>query len=538
MMMNTYDYIIVGGGSAGCVITHKLIKETDATVLLLEIGPDDKDPFIHMPAGIPFALKKNTFQYETEPEPGLNNRKALVPQGRVIGGGSSVNAMLHVRGNPQDYDDWENLYNCPGWSYKDVLPYFIRAENNESLSSPYHGTHGHIYASEARLRHPISLAYIKAAQEMGFKYVNDFNGPSQEGIGFYQTTTHKGRRASAAYGYLNEVRDNERLSIITGADVRKIIFENTKAVGVEYLHKGKSITCKTNKEIIVTSGSIGSAKLLLLSGVGPQEHLKEMGIDLIANNPQVGKNLHDHLFAPVCAKTPSLTPSLIKYMKGIKMLEVGLEWIENKDGIVASNIVEAGGFLDLDKDGRPETQIHVNPILATSLLNKKAATSDEESHGITLEMANVRPKSRGEVLLRSANPEDQAKITFNYLKEQEDVDGLLAAVKFGLSLLKAPSLKEVVTEVVTPSPELTTDEELIDYIRNTVSTIYHPVGTCRMGDDPNNSAVDMNLKVRGTEGLRVADGSVIPQIPSGNTNIPIIMIAERASDMIIKDYKK
>ncbi|EKT56297.1 GMC family oxidoreductase [Providencia sneebia] len=534
MKDKVYDYIVVGGGSSGCVITNKLIKETNATVLLIEAGPDDKDPFIHMPAGIPFALK-HTWSYETEPEPGLNNRKTIVPQGKVIGGGSSVNAMLHVRGNPQDYDDWENLYNCPGWSYKDVLPYFKRAEKNESLSNKYHGTHGHVYASEARLRHPISLAYIRAAQEKGHQYVNDFNGESQEGIGFYQTTTHEGRRASAAYCYLDEVKDSERLKIVTKAEVHKILFDGDKAVGVEYLHDREVETAKCNFEVIVTAGSIATAKLLLLSGVGPKEHLAEVGIDLIADNPHVGKNLHDHLFVPVCAKTPSLTPNILEYTKGLKMMEVGLEWLGNKDGVVASNIVESGGFLDLDGDGRPETQLHVNPAIPPQLLDPKASHKPEDTNGILLEMAYVIPKSRGEVLLRSKDPKDQAKILFNYLTAKEDIDGMLRAVKFGLSLLDSPSLKEVVTEQLAPPPALTTDEELIDYIRNSASTIFHPVGTCRMGDKPENSAVDLSFKVRGTQNLRVIDGSVMPHVPSGNTNVPIMMIAERASETIIDD---
>lgn len=535
-MENTYDYIIVGAGSAGCVIATKIIEQTKATVLLLEAGPSDVNPFIHMPAGIPFVMQKDTWAYSTEPEPHANNRCIPVPQGKVVGGSSSVNGMLYVRGNAQDYDEWEQAYGCTGWGYKDVLPYFIQAENNESLSVPYHGTQGHLWVSENRYRHPLSMAFIRAAQELGYPYVTDFNGANQAGVGYYQSTTYKGKRGSTAYAYLSKVLHNDRLTVVTHATAEQIIIENGKAVAVQYLHKDKkSIVARANREVIVTAGSLGTPKVLMLSGAGPKDHLADMGIELKADNPTVGKNYQDHLHLSLNATTINAT-SLLREAKGLKMLANGLEWLLYHDGVVTSDILESGGFFDLDGDGRPETQIHALPIIDN--FDNLDSRSAQQGDGITLKLGHVHPESRGEVLLRSKDPKDMIRLKGNYLSAEGDLAAQLRAVKFGLRFFEAPSLKHIIKEVVAPDTSCNTDAKLEDFIRQYCKTVFHPVGTCRMGSDPTQSAVDLQLKVRGISQLRVADCSTMPRITSGNTNAPTIMIAERAADFIIADYKK
>lgn len=535
-MENNYDYIIVGAGSAGCVIATKLIEQTNATVLLLEAGPSDINPFIHMPAGIPFVMQKDTWAYVTEPEPHANNRSIPVPQGKVMGGSSSVNGMLYVRGNAQDYDDWENIYGCNGWGYKDVLPFFIQAECNESLSIPYHGTQGHLWVSENRYRHPLSMAFIRAAQELGYPYITDFNGANQEGVGFYQSTTFKGKRGSTAYAYLNKVLHNDRLTVVTHAITEQIIIENGNATAVQYLHKNKkSIIANANKEIIITAGSLGTPKILMLSGIGPSEHLQDLGIAVKSAVAAVGKNYQDHLHLSLNAKLHDPI-SLLREAKGLKMLANGIEWLLFHDGVVTSDILESGGFFDLDGDGRPDTQIHALPIIDN--FDNLDARSDQQGDGITLKLGHVRPKSRGEVLLKSKDPKDMIRLKANYLSADGDLAAQVRAVKFGLKFFEAPSLKNLITEVSAPDSSYNTDTKLEDFVRQYSKTVFHPVGTCRMGSDPTQSAVDLQLKVRGINKLRVADCSTMPHIPSGNTNAPTIMIAERAANFIIAEYKK
>ena len=477
-MDKNYDFIIVGAGSAGCVIATNIIEQTNATVLLIEAGHKDTNPFIHMPAGIPYVMQSSVWGYQTEPEPFANNRRIPVPQGKVLGGSSSVNGMIYVRGNAQDYDGWAQEHGCTGWGYKDILPYFIKSENNESLSGDYHGTKGHLWVSENRYRHPLSMAYIRAAQELGYPYVTDFNGAEQTGIGYYQTTTHLGKRSSTAYAYLKRVLDNDRLTVVTDVLAEKVIIEDNRAVGVIYRDKHGAETAKAKYEVVVTAGSIGTPKLLMLSGIGPKEHLEKVGVKVEADNAQVGKNFHDHLHLSLNAITPNM-PNLLKEAEGLKKISNGLEWIMYKAGVVTSNILESGGFFDLDGDGRAETQIHALPVIDNfdNLDSRKEVAGD----GITLKVGNVQPKSRGEVLLRSSNPEDLPVIKGNYLSDPDDVKTQLMAVKFGLRFFEAPSLKNIISEVIAPDSSYDTDEKLEDFIRQCCKTVFHPVGTCRMG---------------------------------------------------------
>ncbi|MFC0180161.1 GMC family oxidoreductase [Thorsellia kenyensis] len=532
-MDQNYDYIIVGAGSAGCVIATRLIEETKAKVLLIESGPTDKNKYIHMPAGLPFVMASHTWKYQTEPEPYANNRRIDVPQGKVLGGSSSVNGMAYVRGIPHDYEEWKNRFGCEGWGYEEVLNAFKACERNESLSLPYHGTQGHLYVTENRHRHALAMAYLQAAQEMGYEYVTDFNGQDKEGVGFYQATIHKGKRASTVYSYLNRVKDNPLLTLKTDCTTHRILIENGQAVGVEYQQNGGStVVAKAKKEVIVSAGAIGSPKLLLLSGIGPKDHLEEMGIPVLLESSQVGKNFQDHLHLNVCGRLKE-PMSILSDTKGFKKYWQGLNWLLFKGGVVTSNILESGGFFDLDGDGRRDTQIHTFPLIENFGLQDKEMTSELE--GFTLKMGHLYPESRGEVKLRSRDVNDLPKIYGNYFSAPGDLEAQVRAVKFGVKMFDMPSLKNIVHDVVFPDAAYDSDDKIADFVRENAQTVFHPVGTCAMGGAAATSVVDPTLKVWGIKGLRVADSSAFPHIISGNTNAPVIMLAHRVVDFILKE---
>lgn len=531
-MEDTYDYIIVGAGSAGCVIATLLIEKAHAKVLLLEAGPKDKNAYIHMPAGLPFVMATHTWKYQTEPEPFANNRRIDVPQGRVLGGGSSVNGMAYVRGIEQDYEDWLTRFGCEGWGYQEVLAAFKTSERNESLSLPFHGTQGHLYVSENRHRHDLAMAFLQAAQEMGYEYITDFNGVDKEGVGFYQATTHKGKRASTVYSYLNRVMDNPLLTLKTECVTQRVVVENGQVTGVEYQVKGGPTQfSRVKKEVIISAGAIGTPKVLMLSGIGPKDHLDEMGIPVVLDSPMVGKNFQDHLHVNVCGRLKK-PMSILNDTKGIKKYWHGLNWLLFKGGVVTSNILESGGFFDLDKDGRRDTQIHTFPLIENFGLQDKEMASELE--GFTLKMGHLYPESRGEVKLRSKSATDMPKVYGNYFSVQSDLDAQVRAVKFGVKMFEMPSLKNIIHEVVFPEAAYDSDEKIADFVRNNAQTVFHPVGTCAMGGDPTHSVLDPQLRVRGIKGLRVADSSAFPHIVSGNTNAPVIMLAHRAVDFLLE----
>jgi len=530
MTSSEYDYIIVGAGSAGCVIARRLLDANAGRVLLLEAGGDDTPMYLKMPAGVPQAMANHTWGYMSEPQPETLNRPLTLAQGKVVGGSSSVNGMVYMRGHREDYDAWASEHGCVGWGYDDLLPYFIRSEGNESLACEYHGNHGPLSVSENRYRHPLSMAFIRAAQQMGLPYTVDFNGAQQKGAGFYQTTTQNGERASASQTYLKPVRNHPQLTLVTKALAQRLMIENGRVSGLQYQHGGQLKTVRAHKEVIVTAGALASPKLLMLSGIGPADELQKHGICVQKELP-VGHNLSDHLHLSINAVTPEPI-SMYGQDQGLAKLRNGLQWMAFRSGVVSSNILEAAAFVDTDGSGRPDLQVIFLPLL--DLWDDPDGLGRGRTHGLTLKTCHLRPKSLGRLSLRSANPEDLPVIHANYLQHPDDLAAHLRIVRFSLKLLQTPAMQEIIGEIYSPSPQMCADDAALErFVRGGVKTTYHPLGTCKMGPDPAHSVVGTDLCVHGVDGLRVADSSVFPTIVSGNTNAPVIAVAEKAADHIL-----
>lgn len=531
-MNDRFDYIVVGAGSAGCVVAARLVQQQAGRVLLLEAGGKDSSPFHHIPATVLKVFQQKSWPYMTEPQPHAANRSLIIAQGKVLGGGSSVNGMIYIRGQHKDYDGWQNEWGCDGWSYADVLPYFRRAERNESLGGAFHGQDGPLPVSENRYRHPLTLAMIRAGQEIGLPYVTDFNGASQAGIGFYQTTTHNGARASTARTYLKSVRDHRLLKVVTGALVHRVVVEQGRAIGVEYSEDGQQpVRVLASKEVVVSAGTLGSPKVLMLSGIGPADQLAALGIPQVADLP-VGRNFHDHLHVSVNA-TVTTGNSLLGEDKGLKGIGHLAQWLAFRSGLMTSNILEGGAFLDTQRTGRPDVQFHLLPVL-DNFDNTPGEKPPASEHGLTVKVGHLQPRSRGQVVLRSRDPADLVKIHANFLADPADLDGQVRAVQAGLKLLGAPALKGIVKQVIAPEALDRRDTDALrEFVRRNIKTVYHPAGTCRMGTDPATSVTDLSLRVHGVANLRVIDCSICPQVPSGNTNAPSIMIGERGADFIL-----
>jgi choline dehydrogenase-like flavoprotein len=526
--MDVFDYIVVGGGSAGCTVTHRLVK-AGKSVLMIEAGPNDDNQFVRMPGGFVrlFTTERVQF-YLSEPQAAAGGRPVAVPQGRTLGGGSSVNAMIYIRGAPKDYDEWRDMGN-PGWGWDDVLPIFKRAEANQRFAGPLHGTEGPLPVSDSRYRHPLSLAGLRAAQEAGYPYNDDFNGATQQGVGFYQVTQRDAERGSTASTYLRAVRGDSRLKVVTDATVGKLVTQNGAATGVTFADKsGAAAEAHAREEVILAAGTLATPKILLLSGLGPAQHLASFGIPVVRNLPDVGANFQDHLDVPfyVRIKEPI---SLLGQDKALKAARHFLQYKLFRTGLLTSNVVEAGGFIDTTGSGRSDIQIHFIPQLLGD-----PPREGPPGHGLSINPAILDPKSRGTVCLRSANPQDPILFDPKFLSAPEDIAAFVRGIKVARKIGSQPSLKHLGAVEISPlgEPLMSTDEDMGEHARRYAKSIYHPVGTCRMGSD-DNAVVDPNLRVRGVPRLRICDASVIPKILRGNTNAPTIMIAERCADFIL-----
>jgi choline dehydrogenase len=528
-----FDYVIVGAGSAGCVLANRLSADGKHSVLLLEAGPKDTDIWIHIPLGYGKLFKKKSvnWMYQTEPEPGLNGRQVFQPRGKVLGGSSSINGLLYVRGQHEDYDRWRQRGNA-GWGFEDVLPYFKKAENQQRGADEYHGAGGPLPVSDWRHHDPLSEAFVAAAVEAGIPFNPDFNGAAQEGAGFFQTTTRRGRRASSAFSYLRPARGRSNLHIETSALAQRVVFEGRRARAVEYKQNGALRTARARKEILVSSGAYNSPQLLQLSGVGPADLLKSHGIDVVLDAPGVGNDLQDHLQVRLvtrCAKTVTLNDVVNHPLRRVL---AGVQYAALRKGPLTIAGGTSGAFFKTSpRLATPDIQIHFIPFSTDKMGEKLHPFS-----GFTASVCQLRPESRGSLRIKSADPNVAPEIRINYLATETDRRAFIDGIQILRRILAAPSLKAYCVEEVYPGAKATSDEDLLAYCRQTGGTVYHPTSTCRMGNDPL-AVVDQRLKVRGIEGLRVVDASIMPDLMSGNTNAPTIMIAEKASDMILEDAR-
>jgi choline dehydrogenase-like flavoprotein len=524
-----FDYLIVGGGSAGCVLASRLSEDPDVSVALLEAGPADRSVLVHCPAGIALMAQTGTanWRFDTVPQPGLNGRSGYQPRGKVLGGSSSINAMVYARGHRADYDQWASEGNT-GWGYDEVLPYFKRAEHNERGADAYHGSGGPLNVMDLQQANPHTADFVSAAQQAGFPFNHDFNGAEQEGVGAYQVTHRRGERCSAAKAYLTPHLGRPNLQVITGAHATRIRLEGRRAVGVDFLQGGRLQQAQARREVLLSAGALQSPQLLMLSGIGPGAHLQQHGIAVVCDLPGVGDHLHDHLDVVQVVDAPRQTGLFGLSLSGGAQVMKGMwQWSQARRGLLTTNFAEAGGFVkSRPEEPLPDLQLH---FVIGKLIDHGRKTVF--GHGYSCHVCLLRPKSRGSLRLASADPVAAPLIDPNFLGHADDLEVMVRGFKLMRHILAQPALAKLGGRELAVSAAARSDVEIAEFIRNKADTIYHPVGTCRMGGRETD-VVDTLLRVRGVDRLRVVDASVMPSIVAGNTNAPTIMIAEKASDLI------
>jgi choline dehydrogenase len=529
MDQKEYDYIIVGAGSAGCVLAYRLTADPNTRVLLLEAGGKDTDPWIHIPAGFYRNIynPKVAWYFETEPEPEMHNRRISWPRGKVLGGSSSINGLIYIRGQRQDFDLWRQLGNA-GWSYDDVLPYFRKAETQEQGANDYHGNDGPLHVSNLKTDHPLHDAFIAGAQEAGYPYNPDFNGAAQEGVGPLQVTVKGRRRCSAAVGYLNPAKTRPNLTVEIHALTHRVLLEGKRAVGVEYSQNGGIYKARAKREVLMCGGAINSPQILQLSGIGRGEHLQSLGIEVQHDLPGVGENLQDHVGGRIINRCVEGTITMNEiYHNWGRRLYAGAEWILGGKGPLMTGAGPIGLFVKT----RPELD---SPDVQYQFLAGSAPKTGEPMHkfpGCTIVAIPCRPESRGWLRITSPDPTRPPAMQPNYLSTQMDRDTVVAGMQVSRRIFASAAMRRYCTEEIFPGPQAKTEDDLLEHVRETAGTTFHQTSTCMMGPGPM-AVVDTDLKVKGLDGLRVVDASIMPTVVSGNTNATVIMIAEKAADLI------